>query len=124
MFRRFFTKHEVHKAPRPGICPPIIVDEQGTATVFESIEDAERYLEPIDVRNEEYVAYDSEGRLLRLLPTSPRITIENAELEPRHSSEVRDLLIRLLNYSGHAVEKLQRENLADLVTMSLEYKTK
>lgn len=110
--------------PRPEICPPIIVDEQGTAIVFESIEGAERYLEPIDVRNNEYVAYDSEGRLLRFLPTSPRITIEAAELDPRHSTEVRELLIRLLGYTGVAVDMLRGESLQDLVTKSLEYKTK
>jgi hypothetical protein len=124
MFRRFFTKQEVNKAPRPGICPPIIVDEQGTATVFESIEDAERYLEPIDVKNGEYVAYDSEGRLLRLVPTSPRITIENAELEPHHPSEVRNLLTRLLAYTGVPEEILQKESLKTLVARALEYKTR
>ena len=121
---RFFNRPEESRGPRPGITPPIIVDEQGTATVFESVEDAERYLEPIDVRNGEYVAYDSEGRLLRLLPTSPRITIENADLEPHHSKEVRELLVRLLSYTGVPVEILRSESLQELVARSLEYKTK
>ncbi len=122
--RRFFSRPEESRGPRPGITPPIIVDEQGTATVFESVEDAERYLEPIDVRNGEYVAYDSEGRLLRLLPTSPRITIENADLEPHHANEVRELLVRLLSYTGVPVEILRSESLQELVARSLEYKTK
>jgi hypothetical protein len=125
MIRRLFGKpEEVNRAQRDGISPPIIVDEQGTAIVFESIEDAELYLEPIDVRNGEYVAYDSEGRLLRLLPTSPRITVESSESEPSHTNEVRDLLIRLLGYTGVAEETLRGETLSGLVTRSLEYKTR
>jgi hypothetical protein len=125
MIRRFFSKaDDVCKQSRPGICPPIIVDERGTATVFESVDYAERYLEPIDVKNGEYIAYDSEGRLLRLIPTSPRITIESAEPEPHHSSEVRSLLIRLLVYTGVPPEILQSEDLQNLVARALEYKTR
>jgi hypothetical protein len=125
MIRRFFKKpNEGLPKPRLGINPPIIVDEQGTAMIFESTEDAERYLEPIDVRNNEYVAYDSEGRLLRLIPTTPHITIESAELEPRHSNEVRELLENLLAYTGVAVDTLRRESLQNLVLKSLEYKTR
>ena len=51
---------------------------------FESVEDAERYFEPIDVENDEYVAYDSDGRLLRLLARYPRVTVDMAELHPMH----------------------------------------
>jgi hypothetical protein len=46
--------------------PPIIVEEYGNLMFFKSAADAERYLEPIDVRNGEYVAYDSVGRRLTL----------------------------------------------------------
>ena len=46
------------------IRPPIVVDEHGDLCIFETVEAAERYLEPIDVRNEEFICYDSEARLL------------------------------------------------------------
>lgn len=46
--------------------PPIIIDEHGDLEFFRSAADAERYLEPIDVENEEYAAYDSVGRRLTL----------------------------------------------------------
>ena len=59
--------------------PPIIVYENGDVSVFASVEDAEISLEPPDVESNRYVAYDSEGRLLRLIPTSPRIKIKSAE---------------------------------------------
>ena len=39
--------------------PPIVIDEHGDISIFPSVEAAARYMEPIDVRNNEYVAYDS-----------------------------------------------------------------
>jgi hypothetical protein len=46
--------------------PPIIVEEYGNLMFFRSAAYAERYLEPIDVKNEEYKAYDGIGRRLTL----------------------------------------------------------
>ena len=46
--------------------PPIIVIENGDVTIFESVEKAQNGLEPIDVKNGEYVTYDRDGRLLHL----------------------------------------------------------
>ena len=46
--------------------PPIIVIEHGDVTIFESVAKAQNGLESIDVKNGEYVAYDRDGRLLRL----------------------------------------------------------
>jgi len=49
----------------PAIRPPIIVDESGDISIFDSARSAERYLEPIDVRNEVYEVYDATGRRLK-----------------------------------------------------------
>jgi hypothetical protein len=43
---------------------PVIVSENGDLMIFKSVEQAQAALEPIDVKNGEYVAYDSEGFLL------------------------------------------------------------
>lgn len=85
---------------RSWINPPIIVDESGATDVFESIEYAERYLEPVDVEDNRYVAFDSTGRLLRLIATFPGVTIEAAEEAPNHAEVVRELLIRFLKNCG------------------------
>lgn len=45
---------------------PIIVSENGDILIFPTVEEACAYLEPIDVRNGEYIAYDSDGQLLEL----------------------------------------------------------
>lgn len=45
---------------------PIVVDEHGDLMTFSSLEEACSYIEPIDVKNSEYVAHDAEGNLLSL----------------------------------------------------------
>lgn len=90
---------------------PIIVNENGDLSFFASIKGAENYLEPIDVRNGEYVGYDSEGRLLSfstniesrpgLLGIGSRnveaVKITEAESEPKHQEELLDALKRFLS---------------------------
>ena len=45
---------------------PIKIDEHGDVTLFWSVAEAESYLEPIDVDNNEVVASDGGGRPLLL----------------------------------------------------------
>jgi hypothetical protein len=45
---------------------PIIVNDHGDVSIYRSLEDVERALEVIDVRNGEYSAYDADGRPLLL----------------------------------------------------------
>lgn len=103
---------------------PIIIDEHGDTSIYESVKDAELDLEAIDVKNKEYVAYDSEGRLLRLIPASVHeVTVESAEQEPNHADELRALLFDFLAYMGAPVSWLEKASLQELVERSLEYKT-
>jgi hypothetical protein len=102
---------------------PIIVNEHGNVMFFESVEAAERYLEPIDVENDEYVAYDGEGRLLRLVATSPRITIEDAEAAPAHAHVLRHLLLQFFPAIGIPQHQLETDSLHELVARGVEYKT-
>lgn len=55
-----------------SVHPPIIVDEHGDISVFEALDDVERYIEPIDVRNNEYVFYDASGQVLHAEITRQR----------------------------------------------------
>jgi hypothetical protein len=43
---------------------PIIVCENGDINIFDSKEDAESYMEPIDVENGEFIVFDAEGKTL------------------------------------------------------------
>jgi len=102
--------------------PPIILDESGDTGVFDSIESAELDMEPIDVEDNRYVAFDSVGRLLRILPTTPRVTLEAAEEFPNHAEQVRALLIKFLGDCGSTDPNLPTLTLEQLVQRSLPFK--
>lgn len=102
--------------------PPIIVIESGDADIFETLEEAVRYLEPYDV--DKFVGYDSEGRLLRFIATSPRITIESAEEPPRHAEDARKALIKFLQDVSAPQQRLEDSTLQELFELSLNYKTR
>jgi hypothetical protein len=103
---------------------PIFINEMGDISVFDSVEDAERYLEPIDVANNEYVGYDSEGRLLQLTVTDAnRVSIRSSEPIPKHAVELRESLIWFLSYVGVSERWLSSAPLRELVERMLEYKT-
>jgi hypothetical protein len=104
--------------------PPIFVDENGDTAVFLKVEDAEVYLEPIDVENEEYVAYDSEGTLLELLPTKPRITIRSTSPPRMCVPELRQALCGMLSYSGVSEDWLKDASLEEIVEKAKDFSTK
>ena len=89
---------------------------------FASVEAAESYLEPIDVEQERYIAYDSRGRRLKLIATSPRITIKAVEKDGRHQGELQSLLRKYLESVGVDGHWLLRASLPELVAKSLEYR--
>jgi hypothetical protein len=98
--------------------PPIIADNRGDILVFDTPTQAASYMEPIDVRNNEYRVFDSEGRLI--LPEvdsngrRERTTLKDAELVPTHEGEVRSLLLRALAGSRSAAPGMDAMNLTQL----------
>lgn len=101
--------------------PPIIIYDNGDLLIFESIEKAESYLEPIDI--DIYTAYDCEGHLLFLIEQGERVTIRLAETEPNHVNELRHVLIDFLSRIGNEYDELSKALLEELIVKSLEYKT-
>jgi hypothetical protein len=89
---------------------PLIVDSNGDLSVFREVRDMERYLEAADVHNNEYVVYDSEGRLVQLgtewapIQMLSGLLKENIEVvrlvscdpEPNHADELSDRVRRFL----------------------------
>lgn len=114
--------------------PPIIVNENGALTFFQSITDVERYLEPIDVRNQEYVAYDSDGRQLELgveqetmagwlglgKTIRERVRIVQAEETATHAEELKKILRVFLQKLGGPSDSLHTATLQDLITASTQ----
>lgn len=89
------------------------------------IDSARRYVEPIDVLNGEYVGFDAAGRCLslaftkdegvRIGPVSPR------ETKPEYLAQI---LSTYLVACGVSESWLEAASLAELVTKSLEFRTR
>jgi hypothetical protein len=111
--------------------PIIIVEEDCDVSVYTTVHDAEIAMEPIDVRNGIYTAYDSQGRLLRPIVEKkiykPKkwwefllwgnlevevVALREAENEPLHADELRRILIDYLQWmKEHLGEKCHFDNL-------------
>lgn len=92
------------------IAPPIVVDARGNLLVFSSRAEAEAHLDPGRVKTGEYpVAYDREGRLLRIQVrleethllglfkrVSERTEIVETEHIATHEAALRALLLRFI----------------------------
>jgi hypothetical protein len=76
--------------------PPIFVDNRGDVSTFRSVSYAQSYLEPIDIENREYTAYDASGRLLALSADRRHVYISLAEQEPTHSEPLAKVLRQFL----------------------------
>ena len=115
--------------------PPIILYGEGYFDFFKSVEEAERYAEPIDVQNQEYVAaYDSEGRLLELRVEEEavslwlglektfreRVRIVPAEDTATHAEELKSLLQDFLPKLGTPPDSLHSATLQDLIAASIQ----
>ena len=116
---------------------PIIISESGAIDVFRSLHEAENYIEPIDVKNNEYVIYDASGRLLAanvveqkkkrssiIAGTSEQVVISRTEEVPAHAEDVKRLLSEFLAQSEKNEQSVYDElNLKQLVERSLRYAT-
>jgi hypothetical protein len=105
------------------ISTPVFLGESGDVLVFDSIEYAEHYIEPIDVINNEYVGYDSEGRLLELLVTDgTHVSMRAAECAPNHSDDLRKMLIHFLESMGESLRWLSDASLPEIVAKMMKHK--
>lgn len=108
--------------------PPIIVDNRGDVLIFDSVGKAERYLEPIDIRNQEYVIYDSEGHRLAGV-VEKHFLAERVKLLPASETgmaadELRRVLIGFLEQVGSRQERpLAESSLEGLLKEALRFKT-
>jgi hypothetical protein len=109
--------------------PPIIVDDKGDVSIFDSVEQAQRYLEPIDIRNGEYVIYDREGRLLRGVIVkhflAERVKLEPASEPGAATTRLRQVLVDFLVRVGPRMEKkLDQMSLEDLLAEMQRFQSK
>ena len=102
--------------------PPIVIDEHGDISLFSSVESAARYVEPMDVRNNEYIAYDSAGFLLKLVPTEPVASISGRLSDLPHQEQLVHALHSFLERtSGAPAEVTSLEGLLALCVRTFGY---
>ena len=60
--------------------PPLVLSEKNSEVfVFDRLEDLLRYVEPVDVADNVFDAWDSRGAELVLEPTEPRVSIQEVK---------------------------------------------
>jgi hypothetical protein len=108
--------------------PPIVADNKGDVLVFDSVDKAERYLEPIDIRNGEYVIYDRDGRRINGTVIEDG-SVERVKLEPMSEpGNGRGELYRVLTeflkrVSGAGDTDIEPRSLDELIEMAIRFKT-
>jgi hypothetical protein len=108
------------------ITTPIFLSDGGDLLIFESVDDARGYIEAVDVVDGVYVAYDSQGRLLKLGISASLskqvVEIDIAEVEPTHQETLRNVLMEFLKAAHRSESLLAQDSLEELVIKSLPYK--
>jgi hypothetical protein len=123
--------HELSKEDMNRPHPPIIVNENGALSFFRSVNALEGYLEPIDVENDEYVAYDSRGRLVDLavrraskkglLRTADEVVVASLQQsKPSHASELRTELRRFVRQVNPAPDVPEDAPLSALLEVAMQ----
>ena len=99
---------------------PIIINENGDISVYDSLERAELDIEPTDVRNNIYSIYDSEGlMLIPVVVDDPEYDIVKIRASnEKKPSELREALIEFLSITGHDSLILRTMDLEELVNLT------
>jgi len=108
---------------------PIIIDENGDISVYSSREEAQVNLEPVDVLNNEYLAYDADGHLLQLVVIKKKgilfsremVEINYPDISVDHADELVEKLKNYLEKTGNIVNEGSELNLSQLVTKVEKY---
>lgn len=117
--------------------PPLIVESSSEILFFKSIENAEAYIEPIDVRDGVYKnIYDTEGKRLKLKViketgtslfglykyTIEKIVIEYDGNTNNYSSELRKTIIQYLSKIDVGVPEndIYKKSLGHLIAAALD----
>ena len=106
--------------------PPIFVVDAGDVLIFDSVEKAERYLEPIDFKHGGCPIYDSEGRLIKGEVTThwfiERVKLKAVDTEPQHQAALREALIDFLKQVTQEDKSLHKITLDEAIAKSLRFK--
>lgn len=97
--------------------PIIVVEKSGEIQIFESVSEAESFIEPIDARNGEYSVYDADGYELDTAIERARglLKPELVKLVSTNRIDSKKLKICLISYLNHLGENINSDSLSDLI---------
>lgn len=106
---------------------PIIVNERGDVSLYETLAEAEVALEPIDVENNEYTIFDSEGLTMvpRIAEDRIHVKLSDSSPGPHEPEQLQEVLRRFLarlepNLRGVAEDEIWRYQLPELIALLRE----
>lgn len=107
---------------------PIIISDSGDVNIFETRQLAERYIEPIDVHNNEFSYYDSEGKILQAIVVkdskgTEKTVITDSKEEKFNESKLKQILIDFLEHLNYPRPELEKMKLSLLIREGLRFKT-
>ena len=100
----------------------IIIENFGDILIFDSVTKAEKYIEPIDVLNDEYVIYDSRGYMLeaKVGPLN-QISIRECSPNVNKSQELRKKMVNFLCELGVSQAWLTTASMKKIIKKALEF---
>jgi hypothetical protein len=104
--------------------PPIVIDEHGDIRIYPTVAIACQALEAIDVTNNEFEAFDSDGRALVLLAHENRVFMEVPPNSHPNPAELERRLRRYINALGAdrmGVASLHRSPLAVMLQALISF---
>lgn len=113
--------------------PPIFIWEPGDLAILASVAGVSSHLEPLDVKDATYTAYDSQGRRLRLgvdkvrrrvLGFSvfvERVVVHDVEESPEYRQELHEILVKFLGRLGEKTSTLDSLSLRELQDVALRH---
>ena len=109
--------------------PPIYVYEPCDLSVFTSVEEAERWIEAVDVRNGVYSFFDAEGKMLQGTVFTDSRGIELCRISEQNDAaiaqeELRGILIHSLDHIGKDRGALELMTMEALVRESVVLATR
>lgn len=105
------------------ICEPLFVVEHGDVLIFSSKEIAEKYIEPIDVLNEEYEVYDAQGNIFALSLNNNRRLKSRVIIGgtgKKNQAALCNHLISFLNNTDQSEETYNNYSLRELVKIATD----
>jgi hypothetical protein len=106
--------------------PPFIIDDAGDISIFWTLSETEKDLEPPDVGRTDCVVYDSEGRRLRIVLKSrlflgPRVILRAPDpQEPVHAAALQRRLRDFLVAVGEPRDRIEDQSLDRLIATTVD----